>query len=907
MFAFRLRSFASFSALAAPLTAAVPLVGCVSKSKHEQHQRHLEEAARVQQLREAVEWCTEDASKPKGGWAGAHRWNYDTGDWWWPLVTEGSLNRRLKNPVLMDHPFAAHQVLTPDEEADLVATCKELANHGQPLGRDQVGKMVHDALLLRPVLNEGRNFAPYSTAAKHILKAGEVGQAFFARFFEEHPEISERKPCSEETLRARWMTREVSARHFEKLSACLARAGLLDDLGRVIDPRRVLNSDECPNPWRGTGERGKVIAEVGQPCVRLVSAAREHSSLDVLVGLDGHLYGPHLIFKGEYMQRQMIPRKEAVGFAKVSATKKGYQTGSSLLDTLRFWDRELTARGVPKPVVWTTDGHSSRLNRDVLQWCRDNQWIMYISPPHTTGIHQALDQIFKAWHDTFNGIVKRWCEENAGREVTKAAFTAMFEEAWPKWTTADKIVAAFRRVGVSVKGLDPKAVPESKFVLADTVARPAPTPSTIDALTAHSTPLLTATTAAPGSAAAQTPNETAGDASPAPDHLEALDMEWESPSPPQGKYTRGSIAYWRAKAQLAADAARSFRQRLKAVVEKPLTLKATHPDWQVKKAEHPAENAKSGSTRLKGEWGDMDNAQMLEKFAEQDAKEEEAQREADARKRDLEARRAEREQLARAQADLKAQQREFERPVLDLLHRLEYTSLSEDDCSARELALFAAANRKQLRDLGVDVSSTARKALMPQLVPKIAAAPSDHPWKKAPPKALMPPAEGRADPAALMPPPPPRHPSVGAEAATDDNSPIEPAEEPTSAHSTPTKPPDKRPRRAPPPPPAPPPTPPDDDETQPPWTPTPSLLAPTVSPGSSTQPPSSRSCTTTPPSLCGGSPEQAQKKAKVSVVKVDAATQTWPPHVHKKEGAGLAAVFKVPGKIHLPAAWFKGE
>jgi hypothetical protein len=404
MFAFRLRSFASFSALAAPLTAAVPLVGCVSKSKHEQHQRHLEEAARVQQLREAVEWCTEDASKPKGGWAGAHRWNYDTGDWWWPLVTEGSLNRRLKNPVLMDHPFAAHQVLTPDEEADLVATCKELANHGQPLGRDQVGKMVHDALLLRPVLNEGRNFAPYSTAAKHILKAGEVGQAFFARFFEEHPEISERKPCSEETLRARWMTREVSARHFEKLSACLARAGLLDDLGRVIDPRRVLNSDECPNPWRGTGERGKVIAEVGQPCVRLVSAAREHSSLDVLVGLDGHLYGPHLIFKGEYMQRQMIPRKEAVGFAKVSATKKGYQTGSSLLDTLRFWDRELTARGVPKPVVWTTDGHSSRLNRDVLQWCRDNQWIMYISPPHTTGIHQALDQIFKAWHDTFNGI-----------------------------------------------------------------------------------------------------------------------------------------------------------------------------------------------------------------------------------------------------------------------------------------------------------------------------------------------------------------------------------------------------------------------------------------------------------------------------------------------------------------------
>ena len=103
------------------------------------------------------------------------------------------------------------------------------------------------------------------------------------------------------------------------LTATCKRAGLLDADGRITDARRFLNSDECPNPWRGTGDRGKILAEVGKPCVKLVTAAREHTSLDVLVGLDGWIGAAHLIFKGEYIQRQMIPDKEKVPNSKVSA------------------------------------------------------------------------------------------------------------------------------------------------------------------------------------------------------------------------------------------------------------------------------------------------------------------------------------------------------------------------------------------------------------------------------------------------------------------------------------------------------------------------------------------------------------------------------------------------------------
>ena len=165
-----------------------------------------------------------------------------------------------------------------------------------------------NSLSLRSVLNAGRNYTPLSVNAKKILKAGRPQPGWFNKFFADHPGITEKQQCSEEILRAKWMTPMVSMSHFEKLGALLDRIGLRDEHRQILDPRRVLNSDECPNPWRGTGDRGKVIAEVGTPCLKLVSSARQHTSLDVLVGMDGHLYGPHIIFQGAWVQRQMIPR-----------------------------------------------------------------------------------------------------------------------------------------------------------------------------------------------------------------------------------------------------------------------------------------------------------------------------------------------------------------------------------------------------------------------------------------------------------------------------------------------------------------------------------------------------------------------------------------------------------------------
>jgi len=73
-------------------------------------------------LRRERAWCKENN---KRGYAAAHRLA-DDGEWFWPLVTEGSCNRRLDGRVNIDHPYSSHAVLTPEEEQDLVETCKEL-------------------------------------------------------------------------------------------------------------------------------------------------------------------------------------------------------------------------------------------------------------------------------------------------------------------------------------------------------------------------------------------------------------------------------------------------------------------------------------------------------------------------------------------------------------------------------------------------------------------------------------------------------------------------------------------------------------------------------------------------------------------------------------------------------------
>ena len=78
-----------------------------------------------------------------------------------------------------------------------------------------------------------------------------------------------------------------------------------------------------------------------------------------------------------------------------------------------------------------------------------------------------------------------------------------------------------------------------------------------------------------------------------------------------------------AKSKLVSEAARDLFAAGRKMHERPLTLKATHPAWQVKKAEATHEDPARARQKVKGAWGDMYALQMLEKLDEQQREEEE--------------------------------------------------------------------------------------------------------------------------------------------------------------------------------------------------------------------------------------------------------------------------------------------
>ena len=182
----------------------------------------------------------------------------------------------------------------------------------------------------------------------------------------------------------------------------------------------------------------------------------------------------------------------------------------------------------------------------------------------------------------------------------------------------------------------------------------------------------------------------------------------------------------------------------------PLTLRSSHPAWQPKRVEASAEDP-HGKQRLKGAHGDMDSLQMLEKLDKQVEDEEAAAESTQQRREDAAERKRERDQLAAEKKSLKEAQLEFERPLTRLLQRLHFVEENEEEASAKQVSAFVTANKPLLKELQVDLSSIARKTLVPKLVPAIVRTPVSHPWVPAPPKALLPPTAA----AALMPPPPP--------------------------------------------------------------------------------------------------------------------------------------------------------
>ena len=97
-----------------------------------------------------------------------------------------------------------------------------------------------------------------------------------------------------------------------------------------------------------------------------------------------------VMFSGKRITSHMAP-KAAVENIKnliVSSTEKGSQDSHSLLDAYRRFDKYLTNEKIKQPVAMLADGHGSRFDFKVLQFLREKNINLFITPPDTTGVTQ---------------------------------------------------------------------------------------------------------------------------------------------------------------------------------------------------------------------------------------------------------------------------------------------------------------------------------------------------------------------------------------------------------------------------------------------------------------------------------------------------------------------------------------
>ncbi|KAK3234332.1 hypothetical protein CYMTET_55413 [Cymbomonas tetramitiformis] len=148
----------------------------------------------------------------------------------------------------------------------------------------------------------------------------------------------------------------------------------------------------------------------------------------------------------------------------ISTQANAFQDNHTLLRALQHLDKQLTQRGVKKPVLWLTDGQSSRFNLNVLDFAEENGLAEFVYPPHTTTAHALLDRVFHMWHNTYSKSVDDWSKANPGKSVTKAVFAAVFPGAWEKWTRSIRVQRVALKVGIGADGIFPERISDSFFV-----------------------------------------------------------------------------------------------------------------------------------------------------------------------------------------------------------------------------------------------------------------------------------------------------------------------------------------------------------------------------------------------------------------------------------------------------------
>ena len=128
----------------------------------------------------------------------------------------------------------------------------------------------------------------------------------------------------------------------------------------------------------------------GEKCERMKQENRECVTIKRYVSFDGEILMCHVIFPGTCISSHMAPKTAVKKISNFLVST----TGRTCLASYKMFAKAVKQNKVQKPVVVLTDGHSSRYDADVMQFCRKEDIHQFMGLPDTTELTELLDQVF---------------------------------------------------------------------------------------------------------------------------------------------------------------------------------------------------------------------------------------------------------------------------------------------------------------------------------------------------------------------------------------------------------------------------------------------------------------------------------------------------------------------------------
>lgn len=335
-------------------------------------------------------------------------------------VPKTSLHDRVSGKVDIDARPGPNAYLSFEEEEELASFLLQCAKIGYPHTKCQVL-----ALVSRILHTKGIDTT--------------VTNGWWERFCKRHSQLTLKTAMPVSHARAAAADPEVLNKYFDILEQALRQNDIFnrpvhifncDETGVPLNPKclKIVDKKGSQNPSYIGGNNKSQITVLACTCAA------------------GYAIPPFVLFKRKSFNPELA--KNEVPGTLYGLCDSGWMTQ----DLFHHWFTEHFLLYAPqvRPLLLLLDGHSTHYSPETISLAADHKIMLFVLPPNTTHITQALDRgCFGPLKTEWRNVCHQFFVDNPGRtNITVYDFCGLFSKAWTKSFTMKNIQSSFRVTGI---------------------------------------------------------------------------------------------------------------------------------------------------------------------------------------------------------------------------------------------------------------------------------------------------------------------------------------------------------------------------------------------------------------------------------------------------------------------------